>query len=151
MARYSGNVRSITPSTSDDNWTLDAPTAKSGRVLEVSWGGEATTTTAMQTRVTRCNTGAGQHPVGAGTLVASVALHPNSPSAGIMIYSTYATQQPTLVSGDLFSTSWNAHGGVVRWLAAPGEEFVIIGVATICCRNSVGTATSSYGVIWEED
>lgn len=149
MARYGGYVRSITPSTSDDNWGLTAGSSKSGKVIEVSWGGELTTSTAAQTRVTRSS---GQ--TGATTTGNVEKLHPNSPTNGLAFETTFATTQPTLDNGDLFTTSWNFHGGVVRWLAAPGEEFVIIGAATetvISCRNSVGTSTSSYGTVWEED
>jgi hypothetical protein len=58
------------------------------------------------------------------------------------------------LAGALFGTSWNAHGGVVRWLAAPGEEFNIYDAgattSSIECRQDVGTATSSYATIWEE-
>lgn len=149
MARYSFAVKSITPATTDDNWGLTAGTGKSGKVIEVHWGGETTTSTAMCTRVARSS---GQ--TGATTAVTVAKTHPNSPTAGFVVESTFATTQPTLDAGDLFAESWNAHGGVVRWLAAPGEEFVLIGAATetvISCRNSVGTATSTYGALFEED
>ena len=146
MSRYSGAVRSITPSTSDDNWTLDAASGESGKVQEVSFGGEATTSTAMHTRTARSGSESG-----AGTAGNVAKLHPNAATNLIAFNTTYATTQPTLDAGDLFTMSWNAHGGVIRWLAAPGEEFVLIGAALISNRNSVGTATSSYGVIWEED
>lgn len=149
MSYYNGYVRSITPSTTDDNWALAAGASESCRVLEVNWGGEATTTTAMATRVARSDTQTG------ATTTGSVAKgHPNSATNLVAFATTFATTQPTLNAGDLFMTSWNAHGGVVRWLAAPGEEFVLIGAATEICisnRNSVGTATSSYGVCWIED
>ena len=151
MARYSGVVRSIaTPSTTDDNWGITAGASKSGKILEVHWGGEMTTSTAMCTRVARSS---GQ--TGATTTGNVAKLHPNAPTNGLAFETTFATTQPTLDAGDLFTESWNAHGGVVRWLAAPGEEFVIIGAATetvISCRNTVGTSgVSTYGTIWEED
>ena len=149
MARYAAAVKSITASTTDDNWALTAGASKSGKILEVSWGGEATTSTAMCTRTARSS---GQ--TGTTTAVTQAKLHPNSPTSGLVVASTFATTQPTLDGGDLFAISWNDHGGVVRWLAAPGEEFVIIGAATetvISNRNSVGTGTSSYGLIWEDD
>ena len=148
-ANYSGAVRSITPSTSDDNWFLAAGSNESGKVKHVHWSGELTTTTAMQTRVAR---GSGQS--GAITSGSVAKHHPNSPTNLINFGTTFATTQPTLDAGDLFTASWNAHGGVVQWFASPGEEFVLIGAATetlICCRNSVGTGTSTYGVSWAED
>lgn len=149
MSKYSASLKSITPNTADDNWALTAGAAKSSKIIEVHWGGETTTSTAMCTRVARSS---GQ--TGATSAVTVAKLHPNAPTAGTVLASTFATTQPTLDGGDLFAESWNAHGGVVRWLASPGEEFVIIGAATetvISCRNSVGTATSSYGLVHEED
>ena len=149
MARYGAVVRSITASTTDDNIALTAGASKSGKILEVHWGGEATTSTAMCTRVARSS---GQ--TGTTTSVTAAKFHPNAPANGLVFASTFATTQPTLDSADLFAESWNAHGGVVRWLAAPGEEMVLLGATTeicISCRNSTGTATSTYGMVTEED
>jgi hypothetical protein len=53
MARYAAAVASITASTTDDNWALTAGAAKSGRIQEVSWGGEVTSSAAMCTRTAR--------------------------------------------------------------------------------------------------
>jgi hypothetical protein len=143
MARYTGSRRSITPSLTNDNWFLQSGTSTSGRILEVSWGGEGTTSTAMCTRVARSSSYSGNASTG------NVAkIHPIHVTNTIVYGTTHATTQATLDAGDLFLASWNSHGGVIRWLAAPGEEFVIIGAATatvISCRNSVGTGTSSYG------
>jgi len=146
MAHYTGSVPGISPSLADDNWTLDAGASESGKIIEVSWGGEVVVTTAMQTRVARSSAAAG-----AGTAGNITKIHPNSPAALIDFFTTYATTQPTLDAGDLFATSWNAHGGVVRWLAAPGEEFILIGAATISCRNGAGIGLSSYHTVWAED
>lgn len=149
MAVYSGAVRSITPSLTDDNWALTAGASKSGKILELWCGGEATTSTAMCTRHARAS---GQ--TGASTAGNTEKMHPNSPAKGFGFVTSFATTQPTLENGDLWVTSWNAHGGVVRVLFAPGEEPVLIGATTELCivsRNTVGTATSSYGCAWQED
>jgi hypothetical protein len=149
MALYAGGVRSITPSTTDDNWTVRAGASKSCTLKEFTFSGEATTSTAMHTRVARSS---GQ--TGSATAGNVEKLHPNSPANGCGFSTTFGTTQPTLESGDLFSSSWNCHGGVVRWLAAPEERLTLIGATTelcVSCRNSVGTGTSSYHVIWEED
>lgn len=145
MSRYAGVVRSITPSLTDDNWTLNAAANEFAKVMEVHWGGEVTTSTAMCTRVAYSSGSAGAETTG------NVAeLNEYGPANLVSFVLTFATTQPTLDAGDLFAESWNAHGGVVRWLAAPGEEFVLIGANSISCRNSVGTGTSTYGTIWEE-
>src|SRR5262245_10849351 len=129
MAVYSGVVRSITPATNDDNFTLRAGANKSLRVLAIHWGGETTTSTAMHTRTARSS---GQ--TGSATAGNVEKAHPNSPSNGCGFSTTFSTTQPTLESGDLFSESWNAHGGVVYWHAgAPDEEFVLIGASTELC------------------
>ncbi len=44
------------------------------------------------------------------------------------------------------------YGGVIRWLAAPGEEFDLALTANgICCVNDLASPqTSSYGLTWTE-
>lgn len=149
MARYSGVVRGITPDTADDNWTLTAGTGKSGKIIEIHWGGGVTASAAMLTRVARSSGQTGNATAGNTELI-----HPNSPAKGFGFATTFATTQPTLEAGDLWAENWNAHGGVVRCLFAPGEEPVLIGAAVelcVSCRNSTGTSTSTYGTVWEED
>lgn len=150
MAVYSGVVRSITPATNDDNWTLRAGANKSLRVLAVHWGGEKTSSEGMMTRVARSS---GQS--GTATAGSVEKAHPNSPANGCGFATQFGTTQPSLEAGDLIAESWNAHGGIFYWHAgAPDEEFVLIGAATelcISCRNTAGTGVSSYGVTWRED
>lgn len=151
MSRYCGYVQGITPDTGDDCFSLDAASGESCKVLEISFGGEATTSTAMRTRFTR--SASGSTPV-AGDVQK---VHPNAATNLVTFAKNTGggdggwTTQPTLTAGALYVASWNAHGGVIRWLAAPGEEFILHGAAHMSCRNAVGTATSTYGVIWEED
>lgn len=154
MAKYGGTVRSITPATNDDNWILEAgAVARTGRIVEFYWGGEATTSTAMCTRVAR---GSGQ--AGAGTAGNVAKFHPNHVTNVISFFTTYATTQPTLDAGDLFALSWNCHGGVAHWSALSADDGLFLlgnatpaSGATICCRNTVGTGTSTYGTVWMED
>ena len=150
MAVYSGVVRSLTPLTTDDNWSLAAGASESCEVFDVHWGGEVTASAAMMTRVARSSGQAGA--VTAGNVAKA---HPYSVTNVIAFGLTYATTQPTLDAGDLFGESWNAHGGVVRWLAdRDREEFILIGATAelvISCRNAVGTSVSTYGVAWEEN
>lgn len=151
MATYSGFVAGLTPTAGVANWVLEAVSGVSGSIKEVSWGGEVTTSTAMRTRIAR------DSAVGTGSRTAGNVQKGNmhSPANGIFFSTTYGTTQPTVVAGALFGTSWNAHGGVVRWLADPTEVFGIYDAsaanASLECRADVGTATSSYGVTWAED
>lgn len=148
---YNGTVKTITPSLTIDNWTLDAVLNGIGRLKEVSWGGEAVTSTAMQTRVARSN-----GEVGAQNLGDVAKLEGENVPANKLDFNDnvgYATTHPTLEAADLISESWNAHGGLLRWLADPEEEiwlFTGMALDLISCRNSVGVAASSYSVKWLE-
>ncbi len=153
---YFANQSAFTPST-QQNWVLDAGTTiigNYGRVLEVSWGGELTTTTAMRTRWAR--------PTNSGTttFAAIGIVQQGNPNAGTTNsrFGTFTTV-PTMPTAPaaLYATSWNAHGGIGRWLASPGEEWMYMGGTTtgknqVVCLNDVGlSATSmSAGVAWEE-
>lgn len=150
MARFSGQLLGSTPSTGVANWVLETVANVEAQVLEFSWGGELTTSTAMRTRISR------DSAVGTGSRTAgnTQKINNHSPAATAFFSTTYATLQPTINNGALWGTSWNAHGGVVRWLAAPGEEMDLYDAsaanASLECRADVGTGTSSYNVIWQE-
>jgi len=155
MARYSGVMKEITPILTDDNWALDAATVGDyAKIIEVHWGGFITTSTAMTTRVARPTTG-GITPVPGVAAVLSP-FHTAANKVEFIKGPAGWTTEPVLATNeaDLFAESWNAHGGVVRWLAAPGEEFVVTNGLLqegISCRNLNGIAASTYGTIWEED
>jgi len=133
---------------SAENWTVDADAAgEIGFVAEVHWGGEVTTSTAMRSRWTR--------PTTAGVTFVAIATELGDPSHTARLRFGTFTTGPTLAASPsgLYHTSWNAHGGIGRWLAGPGEEwFVINGVAQgqVSCTSDVGTATSTHGIGWRE-
>jgi YD repeat-containing protein len=156
MPTFSGGNAAFTPSTTNDNWTLDfAATAHSfGKVVAFGWGGSLTTSTGYRTRWTR--------PTAAGTGTrTALTLAYNQPfytAAGATLVSTYATTQPTLAadpSGNLHRQDWNAQGGL-GYIALPlanpwwGQADTLVGA--ISCRNTLGTDAngSSYHVSWEE-
>lgn len=155
MAMFSGGVQSITPSTSDDNWTLEADTAGDvAMVRAFGWGGQLTTSTGFVTRWTPPMTAG----VGAGTAITVAAHNPNRGANIVPLYSTYATTQPVLESAgvaDLHNQAWNAHGGlgyIALPLAAPWIVINGVAQASISCRNTAGTTatSSSYTVTFEE-
>lgn len=108
----------------------------------------------MQTRIAR------DSAIGVGARTAGNTQKLDSHSAANVTFfsTTYASTQPTVVAGAIWGTSWNAHGGVIRWLADPAyvisvyDTIVSTGAAnsSIECRADVGTGTSSYSLIWEE-
>ena len=146
--KLTGNTGAITPTTGVANCVLEGVSTTRATVQEFNWGGNVTTSTNMVTRVAR------DSAVGTGARTAGNVqrLDQTVTSAGNACFfsTTYATTQPTIVAGMLWGTAWNAHGGVVRWLAAPGEEFDLAGAASLEIRADTGTASSSYGLTWTE-
>lgn len=69
----------------------------------------------------------------------------------------YATNQPIPTNTATFarmSLAFNSFGGVVRWLAAPGEEFYLIGNGnnvdvTLSNNTGSGSGTVSSHIIYE--
>lgn len=150
MAAFSGSQLGITPSATVANCGLQSTSGNAANIKEVSWGGEVTTSTAMRTRLAR-DSALGTGSATAGN-VQKLRGHANSNS--VTFWTTYATTQPTCAAGQIVGTSWNAHGGVVRFLLDPSEVVDIYdaaaGTSSIELRQDVGTATSSYSIVWEE-
>lgn len=150
MPQYSGDRASITPATGVANWVLETVAGAEANIIEVSWGGESTTSTAMRTRIARDSL------VGTGARTAGNVQQGNqhSPANETFFSTTYATLQPSIYAGALFGTSWNSHGGVIRWLASPGESFQLYDAgattASAEARQDVGVGVSSYDVVWQE-
>jgi len=153
---YAGGNAAFTPSTTNDNWTLDVSgtTGLVARVLTIGWGGRETASVAYATRWTR-PTAAGS---GSATAITIATTDPNYNSPLAKLTSTYGTSQPTLAAdpaGNLHRQDWNGYGGlgyIVFPIAQPW--LVISGVLTsqLSCRNISGTTAnvSSYHVEWEE-
>lgn len=153
MPSFSANQGAFTPSTSQDNWTLDADTAGDvAKIVSVGWGGRMTTSTGYRTRWTRPST------AGGSTFSAVGGIEPHTPSYATSLcrFGTFATAPLLPTDPDnLWSQDWNAHGGlgyIVLPLANPW--FVMNGLlrAQLSCRNVAGTDANgtSYGLTWEE-
>jgi hypothetical protein len=156
MAKFAGFNGNYTPSSSNVNYNLLLQGVSSIRatVQEVSWGGAASSSTPMQTRVTRCSSTAATGSSSAATqrLDQTIMTSSNAGNNDILLYSLSSTVLPTVLPGALFGAAWNAYGGVVRWLAAPGEEFDLAltanGIAIV--NDLSGPGSSSYGLTWTE-
>ena len=159
MPTFSGGNggAAFTPSSTNDNYTLDAvggALGTFGKVVAIGWGGSLTSSTGYRTRWYR-PLAAG---VGAGTAITLAYHQPLYTSAQMALNSTYATTQPTVPtdpSGSLHQQDWNAQGGVgmvVLPLANPWWCVKGVLQGSISCRNVAGTdaAGSSYEVTWEE-
>ena len=142
-----GSVSGVTSAATTDLIILEAGTSRLLKVIEVGWGGEATTTTAMRTRLAQAST--------AGTaLTGTVDILKGAPATDPAAAFTSGTSStsPTYAAGNMIPfSSWNAHGGVVRWLADPNEYLLFIQAVTagkqFALRNEVGATTITCGIV----
>lgn len=150
MAQYTasrGAVTVVTTASTTDLIVIEAGSSRMLKILEVGWGGEATTTTALRTRLALAST-AGTSITGTVDVVKQI---PATDPTNAFVTGTSSTS-PTYAAGNLIPfSSWNAHGGVVRWLANPGEEFVLVQAVTggkqVALRNENGVAQISCGLV----
>lgn len=143
---------SFTPTVNTAVWVLETPSGVLAKISEFAFGGEASASTPMRTRIAR------DSAVGTGTRTAGSVQRLDystvTPGNAAFFSTAYASTAPTIQAGALNPVqSWNAFGGVIRWLAAPGEEFLLQYLSanqSIECRADLGAGASSYGVVWSE-
>ena len=130
---------------------LYAAAGEFAELLELGWAGEATTSTKMRTRLTRASV-AGTSPT--TTLdIQQNDMQGLGAGATPLLQAVTTVTSPTLVAGSLLPIqSWNAHGGIVRWLAGPSERMTLIHTAAchLTMQNEVGAADGSAGFVWME-
>ena len=80
-------------------------------VQEVSWGGAASSSTPMQTRVTRCSSTAatGSSSLATTRVDQTIQVSSNAGNNDILLYSLSSTVLPSIAGmGALFGAAWNA-------------------------------------------
>lgn len=153
MPEFHGGVVSITPITTNDNWTLGPGAANIfGKIYGIFWGGQMTTSAGYATRWVR--------PTTVGTTATAITIgygQPNFVTAGLAIASTWTTAPviPATGVGNLFAQSWNAQGGQGSIILPLDKEWWVVGTVLtgqISCRNVSGTdaSGSSYFCDWKE-
>jgi hypothetical protein len=158
MPSFNGGNGAFTPSTSQDNYTLDAGAAGTTgpcRATAIAWGGSNVSSQAYRTRWTRPST----NGTSTFTAITLAAANPKYATAAA-VFGTYVTA-PTLVAdpgANLYATDWNNQGGsgiLILPLAQPWWILTGGGVNSqqLSCRNTKGTDAllSSYQLTWEED
>lgn len=140
---YSGVRSGVALSTTADLFTLTTAATAQARILEFLIGGEATAS-AVNRVALQISTG-GATPTNA----TPEKFNSRSPAA-TTLFRTGWTTQPTLSGSPLLSLAFNAFGGVIRWVAAPGEEIYLVNGEQLSCRSLSGTSTVSATVIFEE-
>ena len=160
MAAYVGTLATTTAVSTQPFFGLTGPVtlATLARIVEVGMSGEAASSVVMRTQFARPTT-AGTGTVTAAGNIAKIG-GTNDPAALFALSSSFATVQWVLTTagGSLLPfLSWNAYGGIVRWVASlPDEEIIITGLATltvasqVCFSTAVGAAAASFGIVWKE-
>lgn len=119
------------------------------RVIEVFIGGEATSSTVNRMTLRRHST-QGATP----TNTTPAQLNPFSPAARALGFVLCASTQPVVQAGHLLNLAFNAFGGIIRWVAAPGEEPYFTGATATNNEGSIsslsGTGIVSSHIIFEE-
>jgi hypothetical protein len=137
MAKRSVSVTTMTPTATADTTNLvDATypcivqggsTTQRVNIIEVELGGQAGASAPTFMVLARDTTVAVTNSLGAGQadepLDAATAALAAPPKTG----NTNTTKPQRSATGKLLNLSFNAFGGIVRWVAAPGEEISIVG------------------------
>lgn len=150
MARWAANFSSFTPTAVADttNMTNSGYAALQGgsstqriNVSEIYLGGQATSSTVNQVAVARDST-VGATGLSGGTLAAldgaTAALA--APPVQFNSSTTKPQRSSTLY---LLSPSFNAFGGIVRWVAAPGYELGMLGNTASLGELSISTVSGA--------
>lgn len=164
MAQYNTSANAWTPVALADSATmttatfnnayqaLRAATAGIDRVIEVFMGGEATSSTVNQMTVRRHST----HSTGQVNVVPA-ALNPLSAASVAQGFVTLTAGTSGVVgaaTAHLLNVSFNAFGGIIRWVAAPGEELYITANTApndeISLASVTGTGKLSSHIVFEE-
>jgi hypothetical protein len=137
MARYSFSVTSVTPTATGDTSNLADSTylgyfqggnsTQRLNVAEVFMGGEASSSSSPTIMVLARDSTVMTGTVGGGrtaVLDASNTAPSTVPNVGNTAASTKPQRSATL---HLLHLSFNAYGGIVRWVARPGEEISVVG------------------------
>lgn len=137
------NVKAGTAlSTTADALFFKAASAGQGRILEIIIGGEATSSA-----VNRVGVGGTAATLASNANVTPEKFNSRSPAAA----GTYGNANTgALTAGWMLVLAFNAFGGFLRWVAAPGEEMYFVNAEVISLRSISGTSTVSSTGIFEE-
>ncbi len=153
MAKRIFNAATYTPTATADTATtlasgsyqaIGASAATTGlNVIEIYLGGQATTTSPTLMQFAR------DHVLG-GSLTGLAAPNSDGPMSSLtttaqvsLTYVAAATppQRSSLATSARLMLSYNAFGGIVRWVAAPGEEWGIVGITVDISESSLSAYT----------
>jgi len=96
-------------------------------ILEVYLGGQAGASAPTFMVLSRDTTAAATNSLGTGQTDAPLDASTAALAAPPLVGNTNTTKPQRSATAHLLNLSFNAFGGIVRWVAAPGEEISIIG------------------------
>ena len=166
MAKYAGNWTSVTATAiadttalTDNNYPYDIQggTATQRNVVsEVFIGGEASSATTLILKLARCSTASVSLVAGTGgkapVLMDATGTAPATAPLGGNSAGTDPQRSSTL---HLLNFSFNAFGGIARWVAAPGYEIIAYGTAVnagdlnLSGFTGTGAAATSGQILFE--
>lgn len=137
MARYSFSTTSVTPTATADTTNLVDSTylmyLQGGNstmrlnLSEIYMGGEAASSSSPSIMVLSRDSVVATGTVGGGRTAVLDASN-TAPGTVAAVGNTAATTKPQRSSTlHLLHLSFNAYGGIVRWVARPGEEISVVG------------------------
>lgn len=131
-----------TLSTTADLLSTQAAAAGQNRILEIIIGGEATASAVNRVSIQRSGTS-----FTSNTAITPEKFNTRSPAAA-GVYGKASTQ--ALVGNPMLTLGFNAFGGFIRWVAAPGEEIYGMNSEIVSARSASGTSLVSGTIIFEE-
>lgn len=148
MAFYNSNREGATPIAAEVLLALTSSATSVDRIVEVFIGGEATAST-VNRMTARRSSAVGTTP----SAQTPEKLNPRSAAAAATVATTFSAE-PTTVAVALGTWAFNAFGGVIRWVAAPGEELYVVGGTAadteISIESTSGTGLISLDMKFEE-
>ena len=151
MAKRIVSMTTITPTaTADATNLVDAtyPALVQGgtgtqriNVLEIYMGGQAGASSPTFMLLSRDSTVAVTNSYGTGQMDAALDASTAALAAAPLTGNTNTTKPQRSATLHLLNLSFNAFGGIVRWVAAPGEEISIIGNTASLGEGSLSAFT----------
>ena len=137
MAKRIVSVTTMTPTATADTTNLVDATypflaqggssTQSTNILEIYQGGQAGASSPTFMILARDSTVAVTNSNGAGQTDAAMTAPTAALAAPVLTGNTNTTKPQRSSTLHLLNLSFNAFGGIVRWVAAPGEEISIVG------------------------
>lgn len=139
----------VTPTVDETILALTSGASEGAEVIGISCAGEATAS-AIQTFVLRRSSTNGATP----TAQTPAKKSPLSPASVIAVATTWGTQPTTAADPATWTRGYNAFGGIIHWIAAPGHGVRIAsstaGDSEVSFEADIGTSPVSAEIIFEE-